>query len=293
VEDGGSFYIRSSYRRWGIVNWYQRYRGTVKQELALHKFPFDTQEVKIRFGMSLYGAEDILLLDRTDPKVVAGFDRRVEDLHEWALEMPSCVREVSVFNEEDQRDISFLEVSFRVRRMGGYYFSNVFLLVYFLNALMWWTFFIDPNTLNDRLQICITCFLALVAFNFVVAETLPRINHSTHITHFFLLNYATIALCAIESGVVFMLDKHIAAPNGYNTAKIIDWTLMGVYAVLQTALTVLCFLIARGAVRLKQELPEHTHAAPAAEDIDAAGGETKKEAEELVEVNVKQTIVDL
>ena len=39
VEDGGSFNIRESYRQWGIIKWYQRYRGTVEQELSLHSFP--------------------------------------------------------------------------------------------------------------------------------------------------------------------------------------------------------------------------------------------------------------
>ena len=61
-----------------------------------------------------------------------------------------------------------------------------------------------------------------MAFNFVVAEALPRINHSTYLTHFFVINYGTIALCAIESGIVFMVDKYIPAPDGYNTAKILD-----------------------------------------------------------------------
>lgn len=136
-------------------------------------------------------------------------------------------QELLIFNEEDKRDISYLEYSVTVNRLGGYYLQNVFLMVYFLNVLTWWLFLIDPNTLNDRLQICITAFLALVAFNFVVAETLPKINHSTHLTHFFSINYGVIALGALESGISFLVDKYLPEDN-FITAKILDWTVMGV-----------------------------------------------------------------
>ena len=89
-----------------------------------------------------------------------------------------------VFNEEEKRDTSCIDYVVKVRRRGSYYLLNVFAMVYFLNILSWWQFLIHLDTLNDRLQICITCFVALVAFNFVVVEALPRISHSTYLTHF-------------------------------------------------------------------------------------------------------------
>ncbi len=58
----------------------------MKQDLTLQKFPFDSQKIAIRFGMTLYGAEDVLLLNRTDPSVVASFDEHVKQLHEWGME---------------------------------------------------------------------------------------------------------------------------------------------------------------------------------------------------------------
>lgn len=152
---------------------------------------------------------------------------QVRQLHEWGIEGTSSIEELVVFNEEDKRDISYLEFSVRVNRLGSYYLLNVFVLVYLLNVLCWWLFLIDPNTLNDRLQICITAFLALVAFNFVVAENLPKINHSTYLTHFFVLNYGFIVLCAVESGVSFLIDKYLPESN-FITAKIVDWTVMGI-----------------------------------------------------------------
>ncbi len=194
--------------------------------------------------MSLFGAEDILLLHRTDPDVVKSFDKHVANLHEWGIVGTTKIAEKLVFNDEDKRDISYMEYTVTVDRLGSYYLLNVFVLVYFLNILMWWLFLIDPNTLNDRLQICITCFLALVAFNFVVAEALPRINHSTYLTHFFAMNYAVIALCAVESGISFLMDKYLAPPDNFVTAKILDWVVMGLIAVFQTIVIIVFGLLA-------------------------------------------------
>ena len=46
----------------------------------LDRFPFGTQEICIRFGSTLYRANDVLLLNRTDPQVAASFDKAVNAL---------------------------------------------------------------------------------------------------------------------------------------------------------------------------------------------------------------------
>lgn len=253
---------------------YQRFRGKASLDLELHRFPFDDQTIRIRFGMTLYGAEDILLLNRTEPAVVSSFDHTVDALHEWSLLKSSELKEVLVFNEEDQRDISYLEFSVTVRRRGAFYLWNVFGLIYLLNLLMWVLLLIDPEVLNDRLQICITCFLALVAFNFIVAETLPKISHATLISKYFLLSYAMIAVLALESGVVFLVGRYAtdgavangtATPPGvyffadaFNTAKIIDWTVMGISAVVQTICLLFYGLLCYGYFRPRPEITPTT-----------------------------------
>lgn len=91
----------------------------------------------------------------------------------------------------------FKDLDFKLIRRTSFYLLNVFFIIFLLGCLSWWTYLIDPEVLNDRLQICITVFLALVGVNFVVAESLPRISHSTYLTSFFLLNYFFITLGAV------------------------------------------------------------------------------------------------
>jgi hypothetical protein len=106
-------------RNRGIINWYQRYRGVMRVELDLHRFPFDKQMIRLRFGCTLWGEvrclsaglvvcgwlqanntvgplhlaeliittpqDSVLLVDRTDPALLPKFDATVNALHEWSL----------------------------------------------------------------------------------------------------------------------------------------------------------------------------------------------------------------
>lgn len=237
-DQGGSFYIRDSYRAHGIVNWYQRFKGVVRVSFDLKRFPFDTQTVTVRFGCTLSGADAVLLLNRSDPALMESLAQHMEAIHEFELVGVPTLTEQLVFNVEDKRDISYLQLQLVVRRKTGFYLANVVAPVLLLASLFLWQFLIDPNTLNDRLQIAITCFLALVAFNFVVVESLPKISHSTPLTTFFNLNYALISFGAVESGVSFLVDRYV--DGGFDIAKIIDWSCMGVlFAVDAVTLIVL------------------------------------------------------
>lgn len=251
VEEGGSFYIRDIYRHYGIVNWYQRYRGRVRVDLDLREFPFDVQTLSIMFGCTLWGADDVLLLDRTDPNLLPLFGRSMDSIHEFELVGGPRLSEQLVFEEEGQRDISFLKYEVTLKRKTAYYFSNVFVPVLLLMLLFIWQFLINPDTLNDRLQIAITCFLALVAFNFVVNETLPKVSHSTPLTRFFVLNYGLIALGAVESGIAFLVDVYLLQ-DGFQVAKILDWASMGSIALL-LSLVMFRFVIMGKRGRAKQD----------------------------------------
>jgi hypothetical protein len=72
------------YRKCGIINYYQRFKGYVHQELDLRRFPFDTQTLKIRFGAFLWGADQFQMVDYTELKMVSLWHHSaLHALHEW------------------------------------------------------------------------------------------------------------------------------------------------------------------------------------------------------------------
>jgi len=120
--------------------------------------------------------------------------------------------------------MSRLEWSITVARRSTYYMTHIFATVFLLDVILWGLFVIDPAALNDRVQVAMAYYLAMVAFQFVVAETLPKINHSTPISNYFSVHYVIIMLASIESVAVYLLDKN-DGPAGT-----VDWVALGVVA---------------------------------------------------------------
>lgn len=236
----GAYYVRERYRAHGIVSFWQRITGTMRVNLSLSSFPFDTQRLVIQLACFDWGISDCLLVLDEAKKKNLWSDDSAKHLHEWLVtETPTCVS-TSIFLDSDQRDVSVLEITVPLERRTRFYTVNILLVVFLLNLLSSCLFIIDPEVLNDRLQICITCFLALVAVNFVVAESLPKINHITYLTLYFLINYVQITLGAIESTIVFLIDRY--GTDAKLAAKIVDWTVLGVFVTFQVALFLLFVL---------------------------------------------------
>jgi len=84
VPDGGSFYVREEYSKYGICNWYQKYKGNIMVDLDLHNFPFDRQVIKIKFGATSWSADYITLKNITTPEQIKLFTVGMK-LTEWDL----------------------------------------------------------------------------------------------------------------------------------------------------------------------------------------------------------------
>lgn len=263
------YYVRERYREHGVVSYFQRFVGTIRVDLDLRQFPFDAQSLCIRLGDSMFGADDVTLVYNTE---LAGSlwhpVDSVRHLHEFSVFGSPTVTERLIWSTADSRDVSVLDVELQLCRKTSFYVWNVFLIIFLLAMLSLWLFLIEPDVLNDRLQICITVFLALVAVNFVVVESLPKISHTTFLSFFFILNYVSVCFAAIESGVSYLVDQYAGSNEG---AKILDWTVMGVYFVFHLSLFVIFLVLSTQRMmlhKLDQRLKSDRDAANAAKSKD-------------------------
>ena len=85
--------------------------------------------------------------------------------------------------------VPILMFDFEIERKGAYFIYKLVLPIIFLIALSWMVFFIDVRELESRLTISIVCFLSLIAYNFVVDDTLPKLGYLTFIDVFILISY--------------------------------------------------------------------------------------------------------
>lgn len=155
----------------GIINHYQRYRGTMRFTQSLKDFPFDHQAVTISVK-SKFWSEDYCCTDAFLPRKVANISANNISLTEWdVVDRPKATQR-TVDGE------SVHDTSLTLRRRPGFYLKSIISLVFIICVMGWCMYIITPETLNDRLQVSITLFLAQVAFNFVVSEVSPDARHS-------------------------------------------------------------------------------------------------------------------
>jgi len=203
----GSCYIRSYYSKYGVINWYQRYKGNICLQHDLREFPFDRQIFSIKLGCTLWAADYILLRNITPPDLVALFPRGM-NLTEWELVSDTRIKETVELQLEDKREISHLEIACNLRRKSSYYLSHVVFLVLLIN-IMSWTGYILAEDIATRLSLDITLFLALVALNFVVTSFIPKVSYSTKLSTYFVVGYALLTFSTLHNvGSYYLYNYH-------------------------------------------------------------------------------------
>lgn len=156
-----------------FVSWSQKLDATFSESLELQDFPLDRQLCRVRI-LSQKPIEDVqfLLLDRKWPKfskVCEGFEVD-QTLHGKAA---AYVRyndyEIPYYTQR-----SMLNLLFHLDRRGDYYFNNILLMVFLVNVMALCTFAIPLDDASGRLGLVSSCFLAVLAYRYIINEILPR-----------------------------------------------------------------------------------------------------------------------
>lgn len=209
----------------------------------LPHFPFDTQHVVV--DMSFWDEEDKIALI-IDPNQASGatysnkelFSARIQpggngaisiaehvNLPEWEIGEAYCSMrtfshkyKTSMFGRHPR-----LQWDIPIRRRYKYYFSKILSVALISNLLCGLTFLIPAEMLDARLAIALTIFLALVAFQFVVTDALPKSAKQTHVDRFFVASYSFSSFVVMASIALFIL------PYENSIIQKIDWGLLAIY----------------------------------------------------------------
>ncbi|MBX2875382.1 MAG: hypothetical protein KTR30_24920 [Saprospiraceae bacterium] len=209
----------------------------------LPDFPFDTQHMVV--DMSFWDEEDqiVLIVDPTQAPAINYSNKELfstllqEDgkgaisiaqhvnLPEWKIGKEYC--SIRTFSHQYRTSMfgrhPRLQWDIPIRRKHKYYFSKILSVALISNLLCGLTFLIPVEMLDARLAIALTIFLALVAFQFVVTDALPKSAKQTHVDRFFVESYSFSSFVVIASITLFILPYENAV------LQIIDWVLLGIY----------------------------------------------------------------
>ena len=124
-------------------------------------------------------------------------------------------------------------VEMEITRKPLYYISNVIMplaLIVGISSCVFWMSFETMN-LGNRLSVAITSLLTVVAFDFVTADSLPKLSYSTVMDHIISLSYLFVAINIFQSVLSDKLNKKKPAAAEL-LDKLFRWTFTPVFLII-------------------------------------------------------------
>uniref|UniRef100_A0A1I8GSY0 Neur_chan_LBD domain-containing protein n=1 Tax=Macrostomum lignano TaxID=282301 RepID=A0A1I8GSY0_9PLAT len=172
----------------------RRIKGVFLETLELNDFPLDVQDLTITITSERPDTEIELIPDEAE---MSGINiQTFVDQQEWRLHEHIEVEKRTLTQEfsSTMKSHPCLAVRCRAARRPGYFYWNVFLIMFFITGLSFATFAVGADKPESRLQLSFTLFLTSVAFKFVINQSLPKISYLTYMFMISGLSFATFAV---------------------------------------------------------------------------------------------------
>ena len=100
--------------------------------------------------------------------------------------------EYQIYTDDDiqegmisQSIVNFIEI----KRQSFYFIAKIVSPIFLILLLSWSVFFLKPKDIESRLTVSIICFLSLIAYNFVIEDSIPKLSYYTWMDWYVSLSY--------------------------------------------------------------------------------------------------------
>ena len=201
--------------------------GEFRNQFNFRKFPFDTQELIIKINVGHYTTTNP---DATWPTEVAQVTlitpeinsfislekyQKNNYLKEWEVietDIYSKFETIENFSLYDNKFVNepedTLNIVIKLKRNTQYYFFKIIVPVFVILLVAWSVLWIPIITsqLETRLTTSIVALLALIAYNFVFHDDIPKLEYLTNLDKYILLSYA---FCAIPTFMTIFFSRFV------------------------------------------------------------------------------------
>ena len=195
----------------GTVRYRDQRNITLETPMALQRFPFDVQTLQaniISFGD--YTDRVRLVIDQGvqgATEEYANVNHKV-NVAQWNLLNLDLGEGVSDYRYSGtKREFSEITMTITLERKSSSIFWKIMFPLIILVSLMWAIFWIDIESLADRLNVAFIGILTIVAYQFVIDGNMPRISYFTFTDAVLLFSFMVMCLVIYESLVVHSLWK--------------------------------------------------------------------------------------
>ncbi len=169
-----------------------KFRSTIP--FNFKNFPFDSQQIDFRVDsvpLSFWEGDEFV-----DVFLDLELDEIVDDPTVWANEtiFGWSVTDFSIeYIQENEAVVAVMTL----QRDYFYFLLKVMFPIILIVFISWSVFLIHPRAIEAKVNVTIVCLLALIAYNFVIEDNLPKVSYITIMDTFILTSYVFAALTTI------------------------------------------------------------------------------------------------
>ena len=197
--------------------------GYFRQSFDFKKFPFDTQKlvISISTGVSNFQSENSQ--DRSDYGSITFltpekgpflslknfYKPEINKLRAWKIKDDGISIKSRTVYQDDYYDIyekkitsrsqNFLDIEIIIKRNFQHYLFKIMIPVFLILSVAWYVLWIPTHKYEARLNTSIISLLALIAFNFVFQDDIPKLEYLTDLDWFILLSYVFCCIPVFSS----------------------------------------------------------------------------------------------
>jgi hypothetical protein len=192
----------------------------------LRRFPLDRQTLELQVESYLWDRDQLQFIH---DETISGFSDGIS-IPEWNIEaVNGHVNEVTVMRRDTPFSRYILEIE--ISRKPGFYVWKVFLPLIVIVALSWSVFWMTDERFSARSRISATGVLTVVAYQFIFAESLPRVGYLTLLDQVMIGSFGLLAVTVLESLLVDRANRHDPA-KAIRIDHTSRWLFPAVYAVM-------------------------------------------------------------
>ncbi|CAF0914245.1 unnamed protein product [Rotaria sordida] len=217
----------------------RKIKGVFLENLELNDFPVDVQDLSITISTTRTVNEVSLIADTHQLSAInthAFIDQQEWRLHEHVETSTKLIS--SPFTPSQNQHPAFSATCHAARR-PGYFYWNVYFLIFFITVMAFATFSVTYNLPQNRLQLSFTLLLTAVTFKWVVVRCLPTISYLTTLDKYVLLSMVMLCVVCAWHAIIAVCPTDVA-PYWDNMALI---SLAVIYTVFHLVFFLWMYLV--------------------------------------------------
>ena len=181
----------------------------IRQDFKFEKFPFDTQKLIITIESGIGSLENHYLIPNDNFSFVTFLTpdkgpfinlekyKKENYLKDWKVKNVTIKSREKIdnnyYHKWTDKIINYsenvLDIEITIKRNVKHYIFKIMLPVFLILCVAWYVLWIPTRKYETRLNTSIIALLALIAYNFVFQDDIPRLNYLTDLDWYILLSY--------------------------------------------------------------------------------------------------------